>query len=142
MMRVLLDTNIVLDLLLDREGFAEDAAAIWDADARGEIEAFIAPITPVNVFFIARKLKGAELARAYVAKLLGALHICTLDRQSLLAAEILPIADYEDAVQVACAFFSDLDGIVTRDGDDFKNSPLPVFSPSEFLLHLKLSQEE
>ncbi len=141
-MRVLLDTNVILDLLLDREGFAEDASAIWDINARGEIEAFIAAITPVNIFYIARKLNGAVLAREYVSKMLEMLQVCSLDRQSLLAAEILDFADYEDAVQVACAMFSNLDAIVTRDLKDFKNSPLPVYLPTEFLLHLKLSQEE
>lgn len=142
MMRVLLDTNIVLDLFFEREGFVEDAVSIWDANARGEIEAYIAPITPINVFFTARKVKGSGLARGYVSKMLASLKVCALNQQTLLAAEILAFKDYEDAVQVACAMFSNLDGIVTRDLDDFKKSPLSVYSPSEFLLHLKLSREE
>ena len=74
--------------------------------------------------------------------MLASLKVCTLNQQTLLAAEILAFKDYEDAVQVACAMFSNLDGIVTRDLDDFKKSPLSVYSPSEFLLHLKLSREE
>lgn len=141
-MRVLLDTNIVLDLLLDREGFAEDAASIWEAHRRGEIEAFVAPITPINVFFIARKLKGADPARQYVSKILETLSVSLLDQQTLLAAEILPFTDYEDAVQAACALFGNLDAIVTRDLKDFRNSPLTVFSPSEFLIYLNTSQAE
>lgn len=50
MMRVLLDTNVVLDYLLDREPFAEAAAAVWEAHRQGQIEAYLAAITPVNIF--------------------------------------------------------------------------------------------
>lgn len=65
-MRALLDTNIVLDFLLDRPPFAEAAAAIWDALAQKRFEGYVSAITPVNLFYIARKLKGAEMARASV----------------------------------------------------------------------------
>ena len=54
MTRVLLDTNVVLDFLLDRAPFADAAAALWQANDDGQIEAYISVITPVNVFYIAR----------------------------------------------------------------------------------------
>ena len=57
-MRVLLDTNVVLDFLLDREPFADAAAALWEAGRNGQIENYVSALTPVNVFYIARKLKG------------------------------------------------------------------------------------
>ena len=56
MIRVLLDTNVVLDFLLDRQPFADAAAEIWRANEAGRIEAFVSVITPVNVFYITRKL--------------------------------------------------------------------------------------
>ena len=132
-MRVLLDTNVILDLLLDRAGFVEEATAIWDAGNSGQIEIFIAAITPTTIFYIARKKKGADVARQYIADILAATQICPLHQQVFLAAETLQFNDYEDAVQVASALFSRLDCIVTRDQKDFKNSPLPIYSPSEFL---------
>ncbi len=132
-MRVLLDTNVILDLLLDREGFAEDATAIWDAGNNGQIEIFIAAITPTTIFYITRKKKGVDSARQYVTDILAATQICPLHQQVFLAAETLQFNDYEDAVQVASALFSRLDCIVTRDQKDFKNSPLPIYSPAEFL---------
>ena len=61
MTRVLLDTNVVLDFLLDRAPFADAAAALWQANDDGRIDAYVLVITPVNVFYIARKLKGAAL---------------------------------------------------------------------------------
>jgi predicted nucleic acid-binding protein len=55
--RVLLDTNVVLDFLLDRVPFADAAAALWQANDVGEITAYVSAITPINVFYIARKLR-------------------------------------------------------------------------------------
>lgn len=79
MMQVLPDTGIVLDLLLDRPGFAEHAAALWEANEQGRLDAYVSAITPVNIFYIARKLKGV-VARQAVAELLAALRICTSSR--------------------------------------------------------------
>ena len=57
MTRILLDTNVVLDFLLDRVPFADAAATLWQANDAGKITAYVSAITPVNVFYIARKLK-------------------------------------------------------------------------------------
>jgi predicted nucleic acid-binding protein len=56
-MRVLFDTNIILDLFLDRLPFADDAADLWQANIDGRLEGFVSAITPVNLFYIARRLK-------------------------------------------------------------------------------------
>jgi predicted nucleic acid-binding protein len=78
--RVLLDTNVVLDFLLDRAPFADAAAALWQANDDRQIEAYISVVTPVNVFYIARKLKGAATARQLVESLLSACRVCAPDR--------------------------------------------------------------
>ena len=135
-MRILLDTDVILDLLLDRAGFAEHAAALWEAHEQGRLDAYISAITPVNVFYIARKLKGAELARQAVIELLATLRVCPLDQAALEKALTLPFRDYEDAVQLASALANHLDALVTRNLEDYKNATLPVFSPSEFLARL------
>lgn len=74
-MRVLLDTDVVLDLLLDREPFVEAAAALWELNGQNKVDAYISAITPVNVFYIARKLKGGDMARQIITKLLTALRV-------------------------------------------------------------------
>lgn len=136
MMRVLLDTNVVLDFLLDRQPFASEATAIWEANKRGDFEGYVLAITPINVYYIARKLKGAEFARQCVAGILNECNICSLDSSTLQEALELPIKDYEDAVQVASAIVSQLDGVVTRDVKDYQNVTIPVYSPTEFLSKL------
>jgi predicted nucleic acid-binding protein len=70
-MRVLLDTNVILDFLLDREPFSVSAELVWQAIQQGRVEGYISPITPVNEFYIARKMKGVEYARQLVVGLLN-----------------------------------------------------------------------
>ena len=140
-MRILLDTNVILDLLLDREGFVENATTIWEMNNNGQIEIFIAAITPTTIFYVARKRKGVELAREYVTDMLTVTQICPLTRQVFLNAQTLQFKDYEDAVQVASAMLAGLDCIVTGDLKDFKTSPLPVYSPSDFIALLAATNQ-
>ncbi len=139
MMRVLFDTNVVLDFLLDRAPFAEAAAVLWQANEDGRIEAYVSAVTPVNVFYIARKLKDIAAARTIVAGLLAACRACPLDHDTLQTALTLPMCDFEDAVQYACAVAADLDAIVTRDGHDYGGATLPVLTPAELLQRLAMT---
>ena len=136
MTRVLLDTNVVLDFLLDHAPFADEAAALWQANDDGRIEAYVSAITPVNVFYVARKLKGIETARKLVESLLVACRVCTPDRGALLSALSLPVKDFEDAVQVVSAQAEALNALVTRDPVDYKGVNFPIFSPNGYLQQL------
>ena len=138
-MRVLIDTNVILDYLLDREPFSDAADAVWQAGEAGRLEAFISGITPVNVFYIARRLRGGVEAHNVVSALLSASQVCTLDSAILMDALELDFRDYEDAVQCASATASGLDAILTRDPRDYTSASLPVFSPEQFLSHLENS---
>lgn len=132
-MRVLLDTNVILDFLLDREPFAQAAADLWQANEDGDIDAYVSAMTPVNVFYIARKFRGSEEARRVVSGLLAACRIAPLDYQVLSQALALPFKDYEDAVQHASATGSQLEAVITRNPGDFQGATLPVYAPAEFL---------
>ncbi len=136
-MRVLFDTDVVLDLLLDRAPFAADAAALFELHERGGLDGYVSGVTIVNVFYVTRKLKGVDAARLAVEELLKTLGVCPVDRNVLADAQRLPFSDYEDAVQHACAGASALDALVTRNLADYKNAALPVFSPGDLLKHLQ-----
>ncbi len=139
-MRVLFDTDVVLDLLLDREPFAEAAAALFELHERGAVDAYVSGITAVNVFYVTRKLKGTSAARTAVGELLSALEVCPFDRNVLTAAHASAFSDYEDAVQHASAEASRLDAIVTRNLGDYRNAALPVLSPADLLKRLASQQ--
>jgi predicted nucleic acid-binding protein len=132
-MRVLLDTNVLLDALLDREPWSEAAAAIWTAHDEGRLEAWITASSLTDIFYIGRRIKGHDVAREAVRLCLATFNVCPVDAATLQAADRLLGEDFEDNLQIACALASDLDGIVTRDPSDFAGSPIRVLAPSEVL---------
>lgn len=135
MTRALLDTNVILDFMLARPPFADAAAQVIEAHRAGRFQAFISPITPVNVFYVTRKL-GAEQGRTNLEQILTEFEITPIDLALLRAAFLLPMPDYEDAVQAVCAIAEDADFIITRDVKDFANSPIKAISPVEFMKQL------
>ena len=141
-MRVLLDTDVVLDVILAREPFAKDAAELFDLSEKGLFEAYISAITPLNIFYIARKAKAVRDLRQAIQALLEKVGVCAIDKSILTSAFTLQFVDYEDAVQHSSATAIGLDAIVTRDIHDYKYSTVPVFTPDAFLRHLKSNQQE
>jgi len=130
-MRVLIDTNVVLDFLQERKPFVEDAAHLFARIDAGEIEGFIAATTITNIYYIARKAAGAIVARNVIIQILTDLTICMVDRAVLEQAIALNFSDFEDAVQYACAVVYGVDAIVTRDRAGFVDAEIAVMSPSE-----------
>lgn len=141
-MRVLLDTDVVLDVLLAREPFARDAIELFDLAETGAFEPYISAITPLNVFYIARKAKAVRDLREAIQLLVQKFSICPIDKSILTAAFEVRFVDYEDAVQHCGATAAQLDAIVTRDVHDYKYSTLPIYTPDGFLQRLRANPEE
>lgn len=140
-MRSLFDTNVILDYVLERHPFHADAEKIVLLVAAEDITGYLSSITPVNVFYTGRKLKGKDHALKEVRRLVRLFEIATADKQTLQNAFDLDFSDYEDAVQCASAISESLDAIVTRDSSDFEKSPIPVYSPAEFLEMLQIQPD-
>jgi predicted nucleic acid-binding protein len=135
-MRVLLDTDVILDYLLEREPFNQTAEKLLELNAQGIFDAYISSITPINVFYIGRKIIERDKLKQALHDLLLAVSICPITHAALSQALNLPFADYEDAAQHASATTSHLDAIITRNLKDYKKATLPVFSPTDFLKQL------
>ena len=132
-MRILLDTNVVLDVLLKRQPWVVEASAIWQANDAGRVTCYLIASTLTDIYYIARRLAGQETARVAVRTCLDAFEFCSVDRQALELAYVLPGQDFEDNLQMVCADIANLDMIVTRNPDDFKASRVPVFTPAQAL---------
>jgi predicted nucleic acid-binding protein len=132
-MKVLLDTNVVLDALLGREPFRIDADAIMEAIKDNRIEGHLTATTLTDIFYIARKQTGAAVAKQYVSDILATMQVCTVNVDILQAAVASELSDLEDAVQLACALAYNVDAIVTRNFAGFVDSPVPIKSPGELL---------
>ncbi|MEH1925317.1 type II toxin-antitoxin system VapC family toxin [Nostoc sp.] len=131
-MRVLFDTNVLLDALLAREPFVEDAAFLLETVESGQVEGFISATTVTDVhYLVGRQTKSTKVAIAAVTQLLILMEICAVDRSVLDQAIALGLTDFEDAVQVASAMKLGLEAIITRDLDGFIGSPIPVLSPKD-----------
>lgn len=135
-MRVLLDTSIILDVLLARLPFADSARDVWRARDRGKVTAYVSATTVTDVFYVARKLVGVERTLEAVRLLLATFEVCAVNKATLEYASKLAGNDYEDKVQIACAYLFQLDAVVTRDQSGFKNSPVQVVTPNELMLIL------
>jgi predicted nucleic acid-binding protein len=141
-MKVLIDTNIVLDLLLEREPFVEDAIAFFERIEAGQVQGYVAATTITNIFYILRKAQGRETALQAVSRILTGLEICPVDRSTVVQALASQLKDFEDGVQFACAMVSQLDAIVTRDTSDFVGVSLPVLAIADILDGAFLSGED
>ncbi len=140
-MRVLVDTNIFLDDLLDREQFGAQAKALFEAIQSQRIEGYVSATTLTDIFYIVRKQKGIHTAKRAVSDILGGMKVCTVDRSILETAISSNLPDFEDAVQMACATFENLDAIVTRDAQGFAGATLPILSAGELLQLLSENPE-
>lgn len=132
-MKVLLDTDVILDFILQRQPFYTEAKEIFVHMANGNFEAHVCDITILNIFYIARKQFDTIQIRAEIFKLLQIVSICSADHQILRKALTSLIRDYEDAVQNEVAVKENLDAIVTRNTKDFTNSKLKIYAPDAFI---------
>lgn len=132
-MRVLFDTNVVLDLLLDREPFALDAARCFSMVESGEIEGWLCASTVTTLHYLIRKSSGASKALEGISTLMSFFKIAPVNKAVLESAMSLPFKDFEDAVLHEAARYSNVDVIVTRNIADFKNSSIQVQSPGSLL---------
>ncbi len=136
-MKILINTNIVLDFLLQREPFFPDAARLFQAIGQSQVNGYITATTLTDIFYLARRhTQGLEKARQAVSLVLTALDICAVDRPVLEAAFTSELTDFEDAVQIFSALAQNLDAIVTRNVKDFRSSPLPIYAPADLLRQL------
>lgn len=140
-MRILIDTNILLDFLLQREPFRQDAEELFQAINSGQVVGYVTASTLTDIFYIARRhTRSLEQARQAVSEILIVMVICPVNRPILESALASGIADFEDAVQIACAMTQGLEAILTRDTQGFASSPIPVLSVRQLLEQLERTE--
>lgn len=132
-MKLLIDTNIVLDVWLMREPHWPNSAALLARIEAGEIEGWISPNTVTTLHYLARKTLGESRARDMVAALLKLCRLGNLDQRVFEEALKSEIGDFEDAVQEAVGLANGLDGIATRNVRDFRKSRMKASDPGHFL---------
>lgn len=138
MKRVAIDLSVILDLLLNRPPWANEAAAIWDAHVDGKLQVLLSAFSLPTIFYIVRRQADLTAARAAVGVCLQTLEVIPTDRAALEAAQTLAGSDFEDNLQIACALHAGVDAIVTRAPHGFSGSPIPALSPADLCPQLGL----
>ena len=136
MIHALLDTNVILDVLLDRLPWSTDAAALWQAKLDGRFVACITATSLTDIFYITRRYAGREKAWQAVHTSLDQLSVIPVGIDELRLATTLNGNDFEDNLQIACAINRQLDLIVTRDLAGFPRNSISILTPQQMLLHL------
>ena len=132
-LRLLLDTNVLLDLLLARAPFDSAAVGLATKTAQGEVVTYLSATSVTTVHYLARKALGRDGANQAVGRLLELFRVAPITDIVLRSALARNFADFEDAVIDAAAEHVGVDAIVTRDAAGFRASSIPVFSPPEVL---------
>ena len=134
--RILVDTNVLLDYLLTREPYYENAKKIVIACAEGKVNACIAAHSISNMFFILRKDYSIEERRAVLTNLCKIFDVEGIDKVKLLAGlQNGEFSDFEDCLQMECAKAYGAEYIVTRNVADYKASTVEAVTPEEYLKH-------
>ncbi len=136
MTRVLVDVNVLLDVLADREPFAADAQAVLARIEEGTLEGLVAAHTMTTLHYLLLKHLGKARSRRALLDLLQLLRVVAVDEDRLRHALGLNWADFEGAVQAACAEKAEADYVVTRDKRGFAKSAVKPISPAELLVLL------
>ena len=136
-MKVLFDTNVILDVLMDRTPFAEEASFLMAKVEKSEIEGFLIATTVTTLFYLLQKAIGKKAAGEKIRSLLSIFESLPVNHRILKDALNSPFTDFEDAVLYEAARHAGVEYILTRNVKDFIKSDLPVFTPIEFLAMLK-----
>ncbi len=132
-MKTLFDTNVILDVLFDREPFSSDASYLLSKVEQSEIIGFICATTITTIHYLATKALGPKAAIQHIQTLLSLFEIAPVNRLVLENALSLKFKDFEDAVLHESACHAGAKYIVTRNIFDFKKTKLPVFDPAGFV---------
>jgi predicted nucleic acid-binding protein len=137
MKRLLVDTNVVLDVLLDRHPHVETSIAIWAAVETGVCEGHLAAHAITTIHYLVHKELGAPRAKQLINLILRVFRVAAVDGIVVEQALRLPLADFEDAVTAAAGQTCGCDFIVTRDSKGFRGSPVRALGPEAVLPMLK-----
>lgn len=135
-MKVLLDTNIIVDILSKRDGYTESLQLLRFCETK-KLDGCVSTVTVTDIMYILRKHLPPELLRESIQTLLTIVDVAGVAKMDINRAFSSGMKDFEDAVQASCAKRIKADYIVTRNLRDFEESPVQAVSPADLLKLLR-----
>lgn len=141
-MKILIDTNVVLDVLLMREPFCKDAVRVLELTKRDDIKEYVSASAVTDIYYISfRQLKNKGLVMKLMKELLTVVSVAGVSGQEILKAMELEWNDFEDSVQYSVALLQEMDGIITRNPDGYKKSEIKIWLPEQALKEIEIQED-
>lgn len=133
-MKLLIDTNVVLDVLLRREPFFRTAAEVLSLTQRDEVREYVSASAITDIYYIANKqMKDRDAVRDLLKRLLMIVSVAAVSEREIQNALNLAWGDFEDSVQYSVALLNEMDGIVTRNPSDYQEANMRIWLPEQAL---------
>ncbi len=136
--RVFFDTNILLDVLTEREPFFDEAAQLWSLAEKRQIEGLVSALSLPTAYYLLRHAAGHRKAITGIKAVRSIFDIVTLDQNMIDQAIGNDYPDLEDGIQACAALRAGADCIVTRDPKGFRKSDVPVLAPGTLIASLNI----
>lgn len=137
-MKVLLDTNIIVDVALERQPYFGDSETVLSLVEQGQIEGYISASTFSDLYYIIRKDKGRALTLEFLREIAAFCQVATVDQDAIALALTTNLRDFEDAIQYSTAIVNNVDAIVTRNPDVPVTIPR-ILTPQQLIQELTYS---
>lgn len=136
-MKIMCDTNVIIDVLLEREPFVEDSCKVLSLCEEHKVDGFVSAPSITDIYDLVRKYTHSTgLAYKAVGKILEIVKVCSVTNNDVLTAFQQKARDFEDCLVATCARSIRCDSIVTRNKTDFEEFDIPVLTPAELLQQL------
>lgn len=135
-MKILIDTNVIVDIALERNLFYSDSLQVLSFAYRQEIEGYVSASTFSDLYYIIRKEKGRDSALDFLRRLATFCQVATVDTAAINMALSTNFKDFEDAIQYSTAIVNQLDAIITRNPQDFPVTTPRIMTPDQLIQEL------
>lgn len=142
-MKLLIDTNVILDVLLKREPFYRDAVKVMNLAQYNDIYEYMSASAVTDIYYIAcRQIKDRKIVLDLIKRLLMVVSIAAVSEQEIRNALETGWRDFEDAVQYSVACLNDMEGLVTRNFKDYEGADISIWSPEQILREYENKKQE
>ncbi|MFM6013799.1 MAG: PIN domain-containing protein [Dolichospermum sp.] len=135
-MKILIDTNIIIDNALEREPFWNASEQVLSLIEKGTIAGYISASTFSDLYYIIRKARGRDWTLTYLKQLITFCQIATVNQAAIIMAFTTNFQDFEDSIQYSSAVVNQLDAIITRNPQDFPIITPRIITPEQLIVEL------
>jgi predicted nucleic acid-binding protein len=129
-----IDTDVIIDFLIDRKPHSREAAIIFTLIEQKKIKGYASSLTFSNLYYVLRKVESHNKVITKLDSISRLVTILKVDQQTIKDAIASGFQDFEDSIQYYCALdYKKIDVLITRNTKDYKNSEIPVMTPADYL---------